>query len=263
MKEILIGAVTWIAVACQATALAAELEPVVTPNVTTAPPAYGVKHPSTERVVTPDIVTSPPAFSTFTRKYYNWTGAYAGADVGLNFGHFDWSYVPAGLSGNPGASGGLISAAVGYNLQTGDPIVLGVEADLGWSGLSKTIPLADCAGACEFKNPWIVTTRLRGGYAFDWIFPYLTAGAAFGEVVGNNIGAPFGRALANSLGWTVGAGFEFVIVGPWRAKVEYLHVDLGGITCVINCTGAIIMQPVHVHFTTDIIRVGFNYRIWD
>ncbi|HEY7302396.1 MAG TPA: outer membrane beta-barrel protein [Xanthobacteraceae bacterium] len=259
MKKILIGVVASIGMVWQTAALAAELEPVITPNRVTAPPAYGK---ATERVVTPDIVTSPPAFSTFTRKYYNWTGAYAGADVGLNFGHFDWSYVPGGLSGNPGAFGGLLSATVGYNLQTGDPIVLGVEADLGWSGLSKKIPLADCASVCEFKNPWIATTRLRGGYAFDWIFPYLTAGAAFGEVVGNNVGAPFGRALADNLGWTVGAGVEFVIVGPWRAKVEYLHVNLGGITCVTNCTGA-LMNPVHVNFTTDIIRAGFDYRIWD
>jgi hypothetical protein len=72
---------------------------------------------------------------------------------------------------------GLIGATIGYNLQTGYPIVLGVEADLGWSGLSRTVAVADCNPGCNIQNPWIMTARLRGGYAFNTIFPYLTAGA--------------------------------------------------------------------------------------
>jgi outer membrane immunogenic protein len=252
MKKILIGAVSWIALACQAPAVAAELEPVVTPDRVTAPPEYGVRHQPTEPVVTPDIVTSPPAFSTFTRKYYNWTGAYAGANAGLNLGHWDWT---DSVSGSSGATSGLIGATVGYNLQTAEPIVLGVEADLNWSGVNKTISLVDCGGSCQVTNPWIITTRLRGGYAFDWIFPYLTAGAAFGDLV---VSTPFGRSYASGLGWTAGLGVELVVVGPWRVKAEYLHVGLGGVTCLV-CTGA----PTHFNASTDIIRVGFNYRIWD
>ena len=239
MKKILIGAAASIALAAADPAIAGDLEPVITP----------------------DIVTAPPAFSTFTRRNYNWTGAYAGLAAGASFGHIKWSSVPDDLSGSSGVSGGLIGATVGYNLQTGDPIVLGVEADLSLSGLGKTFPIPACAPSCEFRNPWIITTRLRGGYAFDRILPYLTAGAAFGDLVANTSGAPFGRAYANNLGWVVGIGVEAVIVGPWRVKAEYLHIGLGGLTCISNCgpTGG----PIHFDFSADVVRVGANYRIWD
>ena|SRR5438105_1694661 len=237
MKNVLMRNAKWLAVAAAGPAFAGDLEPVVVP----------------------DLLTAPPAFSTFSRKHYNWTGAYAGLTAGGSFGHVDWSSVPDGISGSSGMSGGHLGATVGYNLQTGDPIVLGVEADLGWSGLSRTVPLASCAPACEIKNPWIITTRLRGGYAFDGILPYLTAGAAFGDLVASAVGAPFGRQYASNLGWTAGIGVEFVIVGPWRAKAEYLHVGLGGITCNSACGGG----PIKFDVSTEIIRVGVNYRIWD
>ena len=67
MNKILIRTAAWILVAGAAPAIAAELEPVITPNLVTAPPPYGQNHQPREPVVTPDIVTSPPAYSTFTR----------------------------------------------------------------------------------------------------------------------------------------------------------------------------------------------------
>ena len=263
MNKILIRTAAWILVAGAARAIAAELEPVITPNVITAPPAYGQNHQPREPVVTPDIVTSPPAYSTFNRKYYNWTGAYAGVNAGLNFGHFEWRDFVTGSSSAPS---GLIGATVGYNLQTADPIVLGVEADLGWSGLSRTVAVADCNPGCNVQNPWIMTARLRGGYAFDTIFPYLTAGATFGDLV---VKTPFGgRLYANNLGWTAGFGVEFVVVGPWRVKAEYLHVGLSGVKCTTTDSAGdtvpcVLRGPNHFDLSTDIVRVGFDYRIWD
>ena len=36
--------------------------------------------------------------------------------------------------------------------------------------------------------------------------------------------------LVNSA-WTVGAGVEFAFAPQWSAKIEYLYVDLGSVTC--------------------------------
>ena len=44
MNKILIRTAAWILVAGAARAIAAELEPVITPNDITAPPAYGQNH---------------------------------------------------------------------------------------------------------------------------------------------------------------------------------------------------------------------------
>jgi outer membrane immunogenic protein len=262
MKKILIETAALIMLAAAAPAAAAELERVVTPDLVTAPPAYGTKHPTGEPVVTPDIVTSPPAYSKFPRKYYNWTGAYAGISAGIDFGHWDWSYF---VTGSSTATSGLVGPTVGYNLQTATPIVLGVEADLSWTGMSRTLTAGDCSPGCKMENPWIATARVRGGYAFNTIFPYLTAGAAMGDLV---VKTPFRRNYNNNLGWTAGIGVESVVIGPWRVKAEYLHVYLAGLTCTFtdlsgNVVPCLPNGPNHFNFSTDIFRVGFNYRIWD
>src|SRR5262249_23045613 len=131
MNKILIGAAAWIVVAGGAPAITAELEPVVTPNLVTAPPAFGQNHLPREPVVTPDLVTSAPAYSTFNRTHYNWTGAYAGVNAGLNFGHFEWQDFVTGSSSAPS---GLIGATLGDHLQTADPRALGAGAPLGLAG---------------------------------------------------------------------------------------------------------------------------------
>jgi predicted amidohydrolase len=61
------------------------------------------------------------------------------------------------------------------------------------------------------------------------------------------------------LGWTAGAGLEFIISGPLRAKVEYLHVNNDDdYTCTAACGGG----PVSFDLNEDIIRAGLNYRFW-
>ena len=56
----------------------------------------------------------------------------------------------------------------------------------------------------------------------------------------------------------MGTGVEFVITGPWTAKVEYLHTDLSGISCGNACNGGLISM----NLSEDIVRVGVNYRLW-
>jgi outer membrane immunogenic protein len=57
----------------------------------------------------------------------------------------------------------------------------------------------------------------------------------------------------------VGGGVEFVISGPWTAKLEYLHVDLNGFSCDVSC-GANI---VSMNLKENIFRAGLNFRIWN
>jgi hypothetical protein len=64
----------------------------------------------------------------------------------------------------------------------------------------------------------------------------------------------------------VGFGVEWVIIGPWRAKVEYLFADLNGFSCDVACGGfrnPNVAGPISMNLTDNIIRAGVNYGIWD
>ena len=63
MKKFLMGSAALVAVAAAGPAPAAEVEPVVTPSLFTAPPAFPPARVYGEPVVTPDLFTAPPAFS--------------------------------------------------------------------------------------------------------------------------------------------------------------------------------------------------------
>jgi outer membrane immunogenic protein len=66
------------------------------------------------------------------------------------------------------------------------------------------------------------------------------------------------------VGWTAGGGLEYAFLDNWSAKVEFLHVDLGGtfdtgIPCLVGCVVATDII-VHHRYTDNIARVGLNYR---
>jgi len=179
---------------------------------------------------------------------YNWTGLYIGINGGGGWGNSSWS------SSHPGdfdVSGGLIGGTIGYNWQSG-PWVLGLEGDIDWSNIKGSA--LDLWGApIETKNEWLATLRGRVGYAFDRFLPYVTGGAAFGDVKGTSVVTSKTDTRA---GWTVGGGVEFALMPNLSAKIEYLYVDLGDFDCSV-CSG---VSPDDVKFTTNIVRGGLNYR---
>jgi outer membrane immunogenic protein len=229
--------------------------------------------------VRPDVFTAPPAFSAV--RVYNWTGAYVGINAGGGFGRDAWASTPDGSGGVASLSGGFGGGTLGYNLQTGSPAVWGVEIDLARTSIKANVPTilvpvvtmdpntgtvtvsppapVSCVPNCEIKVDWLSTARLRFGYAFDNILPYVTAGVSISRLLTDIAGTPLGTQSKNNLSWTVGAGVEFVIVGPWRAKLEYLYVDLDGFSCDMACGGSTVSNNLRA----NIIRVGLNYRIWD
>jgi outer membrane immunogenic protein len=242
----IIAGAALIASACGA--LAAD---VAVPGPFSPPPAFPAGP-----VITPGPFAPPPAFPA--TRVYNWTGFYVGANAGAIFGNAGWMSVPDLSSGSVSVAGGLAGGTAGYNLQTGDPLVIGAEADIDWSGYKGTAPPASCAPGCAFANPWLGTVRLRAGYALDAVMPYITGGAAIGRVNANILGAPLGIDGQNNIGWTAGAGVEVAIIGGLRAKLEYLYVDLGGFSCNTPCGGG----PISFKYNTSVVRAGLNWQLW-
>jgi outer membrane immunogenic protein len=236
-------------IASASAAFAADYGPVIVPGPFDAPPAFPA-------VVTPGPFDAPPAFPQ--RKIYDWTGFYLGVNGGGALNNVKWFSGPDAIGGTQNVGSGLIGGTAGYNLQANEPLVVGLEADLDWSSLNGTVSPPTCLAGCELTLPWLATGRLRLGYAFDRILPYVTGGVALGYLRADIAGAPFGTETGRNLGWTAGAGVEFAISGPLRAKIEYLHVDLNGLTCDGACNGG----PVSLNLYSDVIRGGLNYRFW-
>jgi outer membrane immunogenic protein len=179
---------------------------------------------------------------------WNWTGFYIGINGGYGFGKSNWTSA-GGTTGDFNVNGALAGGTIGYNLQTG-LWVWGLEGDVDASWIKGT----DATVCCETKNSWLATARGRIGYAFDRWMPFLTGGAAFGDVKMTPIG--FGSETDTRFGWTVGGGLEYAFMGAWSAKLEYLYVDLGKASCSVATCGV----ANDVTFKTSIVRGGINYH---
>ena len=165
---------------------------------------------------------------------YNWAGAYAGLNIGYEWGKVTNSSInPSGLAG-----GGQI----GYNWQNGQ-FVFGAETDIQFSGADDTF------APWKFSNPWFGTLRGRAGYAFNNILVYATLGLAYGELKGEFLGL---SETKTETGWAGGLGAEVGIAPNWSAKVEYLYMDLG--------SRAYSITGVDNGLQANILRLGLNYH---
>ena len=183
---------------------------------------------------------------------YNWTGLYLGINAGGAWGTSTWTGVPASFT----TSGGMVGGQVGYNWQYGQ-FVIGAEGDLDWTGIHGATNVGPCGGfTCQTNSDFLSTVRGRVGFAADRFMPYVTGGLAIGNIRASD---PFGVGVNQvNAGWTVGGGVEFAITGPWTAKVEYLHVDLGNTACGVACGAA--AGTNNVSLTSNVVRAGVNYR---
>jgi len=176
----------------------------------------------------------PTPYYSAPAAYYNWSGIYAGVNVGYEWGHVTSSSIdPSGIAGG---------GQVGYNWQSGQ-FVLGGEADIQASAADDTF------APWKFSNPWFGTLRGRAGYAMNNILFYGTVGMAYGELSGTRSGLDENKTL---VGWTAGAGMEVGLTPKWSAKMEYLYMDLGD--------RAYTITGVNNGLTSNMLRLGINYH---
>src|SRR5262245_42480078 len=161
------------------------------------------------------------------------------------------------LGGSGKLSGAIAGGQIGFNWQAGWA-VFGAEFDAQWSGQRGsfapsstsrpvTTPLGalvqpgpcsnvGCAASESVRIKSLLTGRARFGVAFDWIMPYVTAGAALASAsddliltVGGVSGA-FNTISGSRLGWTAGAGVDVALTSNWSARLEYLYVSVEDIS---------------------------------
>jgi outer membrane immunogenic protein len=235
-------------------------------------------------------VKAPPA----PVPVYNWTGCYAGANVGGSWGRSSGYLNTPGvdtftsgvatsfpISSSPqGVIGGV---QIGCDRQVDRNWVLGVEADIQGSAQRATRSFSSfntsgegISGSVESRLRWFGTVRGVAGFLVTpTVMLYGTGGLAYGNAsINANITAvnlinfgTFSTAVGNSttnVGYTVGAGIAgaFPNSSNWTWKLEYLYVDLGTISAAgINT----FIGPFNysARITDNIVRVGVNYRFGD
>jgi outer membrane immunogenic protein len=189
-------------------------------------------------------IKAPPAVPAAA---YDWTGWYAGLNIGAGWGKSSNTYIadfppptPAGAD-TTHANGVIGGGQLGYNWQSGI-LVLGVETDIQGAGQRGSNVTACTLAGCQVpgstiadteKLTWFGTTRARFGVTSGSWLAYVTGGAAYGRVSATGITALPGVGTitvvtpSTQTGWTVGGGIEAALTGKWTWKVEYLYMDLG------------------------------------
>lgn len=183
---------------------------------------------------------------------YNWTGFYAGANLGGEFMR-DRANV-GGVVGSLNAGSLFGGVQAGYNWQTG-PWVLGVEGDIGYGRPSKTGNFAGTA--LKIQEGVNGTLRARAGYAFDRTLVYGTGGLAVANfsTTATNLGGTE-RANSTRAGYAIGAGIEHAVTNNISVKGEYLYEGFGSVRNTFVAPAVATRQSLSDH----IVRVGVNYK---
>ena len=223
---------------------------------------------------------------------YNWSGFYAGVNIGYGWGNADTGFRPlpdavsfgalAPTTLSPDPKGVLGGGQIGYNWQApGSRFVFGLEADIQGAdikGTATTSPIIDIVGASQGpdtflqasqKLTWFGTVRARLGVTpVDRLLLYVTGGLAYGHVdyaANTSFSPDFGYPIAfgkTKVGWTAGAGAEWAFAQNWSAKLEYLYLDLGDQSAIANPNQANPPFQVGYDWKTQahIVRAGVNYK---
>jgi outer membrane immunogenic protein len=182
-----------------------------------------------------DLPRSPaPYYSPAPAGGYNWSGPYAGLNVG-----YEWGKITNSNGSPSGLEGGLQG---GYNWQSGQ-FVFGAETDIQITGADDTF------APWKFSNPWFGTLRGRAGVAMNNILFYGTLGLAYGQIKGQLNGLDENKT---HVGWVAGLGMEVGITPNWSAKAEYLYMDLSN--------RAYSITGVTNGYEANLLRLGVNYH---
>ena len=235
---------------------------------------------------------APPMVAAAPVAMYNWTGFYAGVNLGGGWvdtaqsGAFNAAVggggtFAAATATSTSFSGIIGGGQIGYNWQTGH-LVFGIEADVDGSSQNGTwstgCGVAGCTQTGTPKVDAFGTVRGRLGYAQDNWLLYVTGGFAW-QHVSNTVtdttaagSATIFNASSTQGGYVIGVGAEMAFAPRWTAGLEYLYLDTGNFTLFNGAVPAsvvgILGAPAGTTATytdtermqNNIVRARVNYR---
>ncbi len=239
-----------------------------------------------------------PAAAPIAAAPYSWTGFYIGGNIGAiggtkngagfngsSDGDFADGFVGNRISSSNKA-GAIFGPVVGYNYQISPSIVLGAEADYGWTNAehraaySNTIEVFpgiafyNVNATTRSQLDSFGTLRARVGYLVTPnLMLYGTGGLAFGSIkqsahVVDTLAVPAGvatfsdvsaKSTKTKVGWTAGVGAEYAFNRNWSVKVEYLYANLGKSN--VSFPGAGLYNfSTKSRNEVQLVRAGLNWK---
>ncbi|MBT1157136.1 porin family protein [Aminobacter anthyllidis] len=190
-----------------------------------------------------------------------WTGGYVGLQAGYGWGDGDLSSDVGVVAAPADIDGWLGGVYAGYNHQLANNIVVGIDADIAWSGIDGFgqaflfgIPVP--GGGVDYELNWTGAVRAKLGYAVDRFLPYIAGGVAFAGADATVFtgGTPVQEYSDTLVGWTVGVGVEYAFTDNLTGRAEYRYSDYGDLD--FSEGGA----SGSFGFKTSDVRVGLAYK---
>ena len=209
-----------------------------------------------------DLVPAPPVDTVF-----NWTGAYAGAEAGYGLGEADHKAGASSPTATNKMSGGLAGIYGGYNYQLSNNVVLGIDADFGWTGQSGGPDQVIIPCSCNFNQQntaaadlkWSGSLRGRVGYAFNRYLGYVSVGATGAQVRGFYNYFNTKRTIDETkIGWTIGAGVDYAFTNNMILRVDYRYSDFGKVGEQLFLPFTTNTQTLRI--TSNDVRLGLSYK---
>jgi outer membrane immunogenic protein len=201
--------------------------------------------PARMPVKAPPVVPVVPVFT--------WTGFYVGGHLGYLWAHtnIEESEVILASGHTNGVVGGVLGGA---NWQTG-PLVLGGEADIGWSNAHGS-KLGQFDELFEYSIRWTSHVRGRIGYAFGGTLVYIAGGLAIAHDTVRMVELEQQMVCGGTFtGGSIGGGVEQAFTRQISGRLEYLYDDFGHKTYVmpddtyrVGVTGSTVRGAVIFRF---------------
>jgi outer membrane immunogenic protein len=197
----------------------------------------------------------PPPFS--------WNGFYIGGEFGGAWANGTVTDSLFGLSASTSHEGWLAGGVVGYNFQTANSVVFGIEGDFDWTSISATgngvlTPLGLLQASA--KTDWVSSLAGRIGFAADKALFYIKGGGAWVQNTASISNLTNGASVSASnsnTGWLFGGGIEWAFTTNWSAKFEYDYISLR------SWSWNSVLFPAETFTANRNIsefKVGLNYR---
>lgn len=187
---------------------------------------------------------------------YNWTSFYVGGHIG---GAFEISNIGNGFATSGDRSSVLGGVQIGYDYQFAPNWVLGIEGQYSGLDLNRTGTLGVVSAFDKTRGLGSVTGRI--GYTWGPGLLYVKGGAGFrapDDLSATIGGVPVAiAARSQDSGFTVGAGFEYMLAPSWSAKVEYQYFDITGINFTVP---TVPVTAVSLNNYLHTVKLGINYH---
>lgn len=212
----------------------------------------------------PTIAPAAPAPQAF-----NWTGAYAGVQLGYMSGSHRWSFPSLGDQYfRPKPSGMIGGVYGGYNWQGAGNMVFGVEAEFNTSRArgsddyrlangALANPAGNVVGHSRIRSTAALTAR--AGMAMDRTLFFVAAGVSHASyrLSWDLFGAEQDSVKGTRTGWTVGIGVEHALQAGWNLRADLRHSNFGTASFGALPGGTV---PSRAKLRTTEARIGIAYR---